>query len=57
MEERVEKQRRPKRAAPALAGGFWFAGWLFTCAFANLIWWKWIVGLVIWPYYLGLAVR
>ena len=44
-------------AAPALGGAFWFAGWLFTSAFANLIWWKWIVGLVIWPYYLGLAVR
>jgi len=39
-------------AAPA-AGAFWFAGWLFTIAFANLVWWKIILGIVVWPYYLG----
>jgi hypothetical protein len=30
---------------------------LFTIAFAKLIWWKALLALVIWPYYLGLAVR
>ena len=39
-----------------VAGGFWFAGWLFTIAFANLVWWKIILGLVVWPYYLGKAL-
>jgi hypothetical protein len=39
------------------AGIFWFIGWLFTIAFCQLIWWKAILGLVVWPYYLGLAVR
>jgi hypothetical protein len=38
-------------------GAFWFMGWLFTIAFANLVWWKIIVGIVVWPYFLGLAVR
>jgi hypothetical protein len=38
-------------------GIFWLIGWLFTIAFAKLIWWQAIVGLVLWPYYLGLAVR
>jgi hypothetical protein len=42
---------------PAAAGAFWFMGWLFTIAFANLVWWKIIVGIVVWPYFLGLAVR
>ena len=42
---------------PAAAGVFWFMGWLFTIAFANLVWWKIIVGIVVWPYFLGLAVR
>jgi hypothetical protein len=28
-----------------------------TIAFAKLIWWKALLALVIWPYYLGLAVR
>jgi len=38
-------------------GLIWFIGWLFTIAFAKLIWWQAILGLVVWPYYLGLAVR
>ena len=41
---------------PGLVGAIWFAGWLFTIAYADLIWWKIIVGLVVWPYYLGSAV-
>jgi hypothetical protein len=32
-------------------------GWLFTMAFANLGLWQAILGLLIWPYYLGLALR
>jgi hypothetical protein len=40
-----------------LAGGFWFMGWLFTLAFANLDLGRALLGLIIWPYYLGLAVR
>lgn len=40
-----------------LAGMFWFAGWLFTIAFADLVWWKIILGIIVWPYFLGTAVR
>jgi hypothetical protein len=43
-------------AAP-LAGMFWFAGWLFTIAFANLVWWKIILAIVVWPLFLGLHIR
>ena len=39
-----------------LAGAFWFAGWLFSIAYADLVWWKIILGIVVWPYYLGQAV-
>lgn len=42
--------------AAGLTGVIWFIGWLFTIAFAKLIWWKIILALVVWPYYLGLAV-
>ena len=35
--------------------GLWVG--LFTIAFANLVWWKIILGIVVWPYFLGLAVR
>ena len=40
-----------------LAGGFWFAGWLFTLAFAHLGWLQGLLALVVWPYYLGLVVK
>jgi len=38
-------------------GMFWFIGWLFTIAFAKLLWWQALLGLVVWPYYLGVAAR
>jgi hypothetical protein len=44
-------------AAAGLGGALWFAGWLFTIGFANLVWWKVILGIVVWPYYLGLVLR
>ncbi len=53
-------ESRPKSAQGrpgTLAGTIWFIGWLFTIAFAKLIWWRALLSLVIWPYYLGLAVR
>jgi len=37
----------------AVGGVFWFVGWLFTIGFANLVWWKIILGIVVWPFYLG----
>lgn len=39
------------------AGMLWFAGWLFTIGFAKLIWWKALLGLVVWPYFLATTVR
>lgn len=38
-------------------GIIWLIGWLFTIAFAQLVWWQALLGIIIWPYYLGLAVR
>ncbi len=40
-------------ASGATGGIIWFAGWLFTIGFVNLAWWKVILGLVVWPYFLG----
>ncbi len=50
-------ERRYGGGAVAGGGMIWFAGWLFTISFAHLVWWKIILGLVVWPYYLGLVVR
>jgi hypothetical protein len=44
-------------AGASMAGTFWFAGWLFTIMFAQLAWWKIILGIVIWPLFLGESVR
>ena len=41
----------------SILGPIWFIGWLFTLAFANLAGWQILFSIVIWPYYLGLAVR
>jgi hypothetical protein len=38
-------------------GMFWAIGWLFTIAFAQLPFWQALLGLIVWPYYLGVAVR
>jgi hypothetical protein len=53
-----EKRSATRRAnASHLAGMLWFAGWLFTIGFAKLVWWKAMLALVLWPYFLGGMVR
>lgn len=44
-------------ASSVVAGVIWFIGWLFTISYAQLVWWKIIIGIVIWPYFLGGALR
>jgi len=31
----------------------WLIGWLFCMGFLKLTFWKAVVGLILWPYYLG----
>jgi len=51
------KNTRARTHGGSLAGVFWSAGWMFTIAFAKLIWWKALLALIVWPYFLGLVVR
>lgn len=53
---RAEKSSRGN-PGPPLAGMLWFGGWLFSIGFLKLVWWKALLGLVVWPYFLGLAAR
>jgi len=57
----MSEEEKPKTVRVQHSGGaagvFWTAGWMFTIAFAKLIWWKALLALVIWPWYLALAVR
>jgi len=57
MAEEKERKRwyRP-RGVPTLIGPIWFIGWLFTIGYANLLWWEILLGIVIWPYFLGQAL-
>jgi hypothetical protein len=49
-----EDRKWHRGAAPGAAGGvIWFIGWLFTIGFCQLIWWKILLGIIIWPYFLG----
>lgn len=36
--------------------GVWFVGWLFTIGFLSLPFGKGILALILWPYYLGVAI-
>ena len=49
----LEGGNRMNKTSGAGAGAIWFAGWLFTISFAHLAWWKVILGVVVWPLFLG----
>ncbi|HUO75734.1 MAG TPA: hypothetical protein VMU12_02370 [Candidatus Paceibacterota bacterium] len=33
--------------------GLWAVGWLFTIGFLKLAFWKGVLAIVVWPYFLG----
>lgn len=35
----------------------WFAGWLFSIGFLSLPLGKAVLAIVLWPYYIGVAVK
>jgi len=37
------------------SGAIWLVGWLFTIGFLHLAFWKGVLAIVIWPYYIGAA--
>ncbi len=40
-------------AAAGAGGMIWFGGWLFTIGYLHLPFWRAVLGLVVWPYFLG----
>jgi hypothetical protein len=40
----------------SVGGLLWIAGWLFTIGFLNLTFWKGVLAVVVWPYYVGVWV-
>ncbi|HEU5262818.1 MAG TPA: hypothetical protein VFU41_15470 [Gemmatimonadales bacterium] len=37
----------------SFVGTLWFGAWLFTIGFLHLSFWKGVLAVVLWPYYLG----
>lgn len=38
-------------------GVLWTIGWIFTIGYLKLTFWKGVLALIIWPYYLGKHFR
>lgn len=43
--------------AGTVLGPLWIMGWLFTIGFLRLAFWKGVLALIVWPYYLGVFFR
>ncbi|HEY7728920.1 MAG TPA: hypothetical protein VID50_10760 [Candidatus Eisenbacteria bacterium] len=52
MAEEMKVTCRPGNAGTFM-GSLWFMGWLFTIGFLRLAFWKGVLALLVWPYYLG----
>ena len=48
--DRMEKIRIEQHS---FTGSLWFAGWLFTIGLLHLAFWKGVLAIVLWPYYIG----
>jgi len=40
----------------SVSGTLWFAGWLFTIGYLHLTFFRGVLAMVLWPYYIGVAV-
>ena len=38
-------------------GGIWMAGWLFTVGFLQLTFWKGVLAIIVWPYFVGVFMH
>ena len=52
-----EKKSCGHNYTQSLAGAIWVIGWWFTIGFAKLVWWKAIIAVLFWAYYLGAALK
>lgn len=55
--ELEERSKAPIKLTSPLSGMLWCVGWLFTTGFAQLAWWKALLALILWPYFLGVTLR
>jgi hypothetical protein len=55
-EKCAKPQQKIKIEQNTFAGCLWFAAWLFTIGYLHLHFWRGVLALVIWPYYIGVHV-
>lgn len=51
-----EEKQKVKVVNHCHAAFSWFAAWLFTIGFLHLAFWKAVLALIIWPYYIGIYI-
>ncbi len=51
-DDQAQKMKIRIERHPFLGLG-WCAAWLFTIGFLHLTFWKGVLAIVLWPYYLG----
>lgn len=54
--QRKERSERIRIEQHGATGLLWCVGWLFSIGFLHLSFWKGLLALVIWPYYIGTTV-
>lgn len=52
----ADNSRGSGAAGAIFSGTGWFVFWLFTLGFADLNFGQGLLGLLVWPYYLGAAL-
>jgi len=52
----VVKWKRIRIEQHSFTGGVWVAAWLFTIGFLHLTFWKGVLAIVLWPYYIGVVL-
>jgi uncharacterized membrane protein len=52
MPGEVNVTRVSRNSGPML-GPLWVMGWLFAIGYLKLSFWKGVLAIVLWPYYLG----
>jgi hypothetical protein len=51
------KSRSKTSECGVIIGPIWVIGWLFTVGYLGASFWKAVLALLFWPYFLGVALR
>ena len=56
LERAMTSMEKIKIEQHSFSGTLWFAGWLFTIGYLHLPFFQGALAIVLWPYYVGLAL-